>query len=277
MTDAAHSRHGSATLLDAVTTVRRTPVLPVARARMTPATRWLIGLAGVVVLCTATVLAAWAVRDPSRFPVSNVDVNGTLDYTDRDALQRLVQRFTEDGFYAVDIETLRHEIERFSWVAEARIAREWPGRLDVAIEEHEPAARWNDDALLSKRLVLFRPPQLQPDDARHAEWQRVFARLPGLSGAEGRHAEVLDDFRRHAASAAGAGLQLVRLDEDDRRSQTAQFGRDITARLGYEERDLRMSRFLDVQAQLADEFGDAPVVFDMRYSDGFAVAGGARR
>jgi len=268
---------GSGVLLDAVTTVRRVPVLPVARRLLSPGTRWTIGLAGALLLGVLAVLGLRLVQDPLRFPVSNVDVLGTLDYTDRDRLQGVIARFTDRGFYALDIEALRHELETMPWIAEARIAREWPGRVNVTLEEHEPAARWNDRALVSKRLELFRPPQLQPDDVRYQAWRRLFSTLPGLSGAEGRHQPVLDDYRRYAAQLALAGLSIVRLEEDDRRSQTLELDGGITLRLGYEERELRMTRFLDVYPQLIEQGGNPPTRFDMRYSDGFAVAGDASR
>lgn len=264
-------------LLDAVTTVRRTPVLPLPRPRFAPATRWIIGLAGAAALALASLVGWKLVQDPTRFPVSNVDVLGTLDYTDRDRLRREIARFTDDGFYALDIDGLRRAVEALPWVAEARIAREWPGRLEVAVEEHEPAARWNDDGLVSKRLELFLPPQLQRDDERYAQWQRLFADLPVLRGAEGRHEDVLDDYRRYERQLGDVGLTIVRLEEDDRRSQTLELDETITLKLGYEEHELRMARFLDVYPRLSAGFGADPVRFDMRYSDGFALAGGSTR
>ena len=59
--------------------------------------------------------------DPVRFPVTNVDVTGTLDYVARDALQGIVARHADDGFYGLDIDGLRGaELEALPWVAEAR-------------------------------------------------------------------------------------------------------------------------------------------------------------
>jgi len=56
----------------------------------------------------------------------------------------------------------------------------------------------------------------------------------------------------------------------------------VTVKLGYEQRDLRLSRFLDVfnrlvGSQAADEAEAAgPTTFDMRYSNGFALGGYGR-
>ena len=168
---------------------------------------------------------------------------------------------------------MRNEVESLPWVAEARIAREWPGRVKITVEEHEPAARWNDDGLVSKGLELFKPPQLSVDDVRYAEWQRIFASLPQLRGADGRHSAVLDDFRHYERELGSLGLNVRALVEDDRLSQTLEVGDNLTLNLGYEDHQRRLARFLDVYPRLADAIASDPATFDMRYSDGFALAG----
>lgn len=254
-------------------TVSRTPVLPVAAPRVSPTTRWMIGAAGALLVVAIAAVAWQALSDATRFPVSNVDVLGTLDYTDRAALQARVAEFTDDGFYTLDIDALRNEVESFPWVAQARIAREWPGRVKITVEEHEPAARWNDDALVSKRLELFRPPQLSRDDVRFAEWQRIFASLPELRGADGRQSVVLEDFRHYERTLGALGLNVRSLVEDDRLSQTLELGSNLTLRLGYEEHEHRLARFVDVYPRLSRAIASDPATFDMRYRDGFALAG----
>lgn len=253
--------------------VRRTPIMPVAAPRISPSTRWFIGSAGVVLVVLLSLFAWRMLSDPVRFPVSNVDVLGTLDYTDRTALQERVALYTDEGFYTLNIDALRNDIESLPWVAEARIAREWPGRVKITIEEHEPAARWNDDGLVSKRLELFKPPQLARDDVRFADWQRIFSTLPELRGSDGRHSAVLDDYRRYSAALVPLGLSVQALNEDNRLSQTVTLSRNVTLRLGYEDQERRLGRFIDVFPRLTEAVAADPVTFDMRYRDGFSVAG----
>ena len=251
--------------------VRREPVLPVRAPRLAPATRWTIGALGFALLAAALVAALNLATDPVRFPVTNVDVTGTLDYVNRDALQGIVAEHTEKGFYGLDIEALRAAIEALPWVGEARVGREWPGRLTVGVEEHEPAARWNDDALVSKRMELFRPPQLDPDDVQYADWRRVFADLPALVGGDGRHEGVLEDFRRYERELGPLGLAVERLEEDERGSQTLELVGGVSVRLGQGSREERFRRFVDVWPRMAESIGTDPASFDMRYADGFAL------
>ena len=253
--------------------VRRTPVLPVREPRLAPVTRWAIGALGLALVGGAALVTLELVRDPVRFPVTEVDVAGTLDYVSREALREIVAGHTGDGFYALDIESLRAAVEALPWVAEARVGREWPGRLTLDIDEHEPAARWNDDALVSKRLELFRPPQLDPDRVDHADWRRVFAPLPALVGADGRHSPVLEDFRRYERELRPLGLAVERLEEDERGSQTLELAGGLSVRLGQDAREARFRRFLGVWPRLAEAVGSDPASFDMRYADGFALGG----
>ena len=253
-------------------TMRRR-VLPVTPPVLSLPMRWAIGGLGLLLLLAIADGVSRYATDPDRFPVMNVDVLGTLDYTDRDTLRSRVQTFTEQGFYALDIDAVRAGVETLPWVASAHVRRIWPGRLSIEIEEHEPAARWNDDALISKGLEMFQPPQLQADNLRYAEWQAHFSSLPKLSGAIGRHESVLDDFRRYQQALSHLDLAIESLAEDERRSQTLAFENGVTVRLGYADHELRLQRFIDVYPRVADTARLQPVRFDMRYSNGFALSG----
>lgn len=261
------------------------PVLPLAAPRISLTTRWSIGAIGLILLIVLSVMGSRLAQDPDRFPVTNVDILGTVDYEDREALIGVVQKFTGAGFYSLDIDSVRRAVDELPWVAHARVSRVWPSRIEVHVEEHEPTARWNDDSLISKRLELFTPPQLQLDNPRYTQWSEVFSTLPLISGAPGRHGVLLDTFRDYEARLARVGLAIDILKEDKRGSQTLELSEQVTVKLGYEKRDLRLNRFLDVFDRIAsssaalpsNESSRGPTTFDMRYSNGFALGGYGRR
>jgi len=234
-----------------------------------------IGAAGLLLFVVALYVLTRLANDPLRFPVTDVDVLGTLDYTDRDTLRERIVEQVRLGFYGLDVDVVRRDVEALPWVAGARVGRVWPGRLSIEVDEHEPAALWNDDALLSKQLVLFHPPQLAGDDVRHAEWREVFAELPRLAGAESRFRDVFEDYRRYSLELERFGVLLDALDEDARRSQTLELSNDVTVRLGYEEQALRLARFVDIYDRLVPPLGGQAARFDMRYTNGFALRSAA--
>ncbi len=256
------------------------PVLPTALA-LSSSARWVIGVVGLVLIIVISAALTQLTKDPVQFPVTNVDVLGTVDYVDRAELKQIVNRYAGRGFYGLDIDDIRQSVEALEWIASARVSRVWPSRIEVHIEEHEPAARWNDDSLMSKRMVMFQPRQLQPDSPRYQQWRDVFAPLPQLRGADGRHSELLDSFRAYELELEPFGIGLKVLDEDERRSQSLELSNQVTVRLGYEDRELRLQRFVDVyprflnaiEKPVGESIEAATVTFDMRYSNGFALGG----
>ncbi len=253
---------------------RTEPTLPVSKEPMSMGLRWSIAILGLVCVVSLVVFLKDTLADPTRSPVTNVDVNGTLDYTDREQLRVLVEQHTVLGFYGLDVDDVRDSVETLPWVAKAHIRRVWPGRLMVTIEEHEPAARFNDDALISKGLEMFKPPQLQKDNPQYSEWRASFASLPRLSGSEGRHEFVLDAYRRYELALMPFGVTVNALIEDERRSQTLELANDVTVRIGYESHELRLQRFIDVYERLVVPLQGQAARFDMRYSNGFALSKG---
>ncbi len=256
--------------------LRSEQVLPVSKEPMKPRFRWSIGILGLVIVVTGAMYISGFASDPERFPVTNVDVQGTLDYTDRTVLQEHVERHTKQGFYGMNVDAIRSDIESMPWVSDAHIRRIWPGRLMVTVEEHEPAARFNDDMLVSKSLELFKPDQLNIDNPDYNQWRRSFSDLPRLAGAQGRHEFVLDAFRNYELALKPFDVQVKALLEDERRSQTLELANDVTVRIGYESHELRLQRFIDVYERLVVPLNGTPARFDMRYSNGFALSKGDR-
>ncbi len=252
----------------------RRPIFPTRLNRLPPLTRFMIGLLGFIMVLTLIAMGSEVMKDPRVFPVSNVDVLGTLDYTDRAALSTQVGEHVGKGLLALDIDQVRSDVESLPWVAAAHVRREWPARLTIAIEEHEPAARWNNDGLVSKRHEMFLPPQLKLDSAQHMKWQEHFTNLPRLSGASGRHDAVLDDYRHYEEKLATIGLSIVSLDEDDRLSQTLELSDRVMVKLGYENQRERLQNFIAVHDRLvtASDAGQS-LRFDMRYKNGFSFTG----
>ena len=289
--------------------VTRTQVLPVASGGWSAfepgRRRAAAGVIGLALLAGGLWYLLQLALDPLRSSVDQVDVQGTLDYADRDTLRDRVEPHLLAGFYRLDIDAMRNDLLAMPWISEVQVRRVWPASLVIDVAEHTPAARWNDAALIAADLTLFRPPQLQRDDPRHGEWQAHLAGLPTLRGSDGRHAELLALFGRYARDLSSLDLTLRELREDDRLSQTLILDDGTTVHLGYEERAMRFRRFVEVYPRVdrqlarsseqqpprlpvagparaaAQASGTAPraksgargATFDMRYSNGFALSG----
>lgn len=252
-------------------TVRGTGVSLLTPARFPPAVGWAIGVAGLLLVFLILWVAGKRTADPRTSPVNEVEVSGTLDYTDRDTLRNRVIDHSSVGFYSLDLEAIRADVKRLPWISEAHVRRISPDRLSIEVAEHEPAARWNNSALVSKRSELYSPPQLAVDSVQRAEWVSYFSQYPQLRGAAGRHEPVLAAYRRYQSVLDIHGAKIVAVLEDDRHSQTVILANGVSLRLGASVRDTRMQRFSEVYRMLVPDFKGQAVKFDMRYRNGFAV------
>ncbi len=61
------------------------------------------------------------------------------------------------------------------------LRRQWPHRLEITVDEHEPLARWNDGALVSTRGEVFTA-ESRTD-------------LPQFEGPEGHASEITERYR----------------------------------------------------------------------------------
>lgn len=248
-----------------------TRTLSISPALYPPIMRWAIAVLGILVLAA---IAAWLYflsGDARRFPVNEVEVLGTLDFTDRDELRDLVTTQTKNGFYRLDIDEIRWGVINLPWVAQAHVRRVWPDRLSIEVLEHEPAARWNDDSLISKKFELFNPPQLDNDNIQRAEWLNYFSQFPQLSGTKGRHESVLNSYRTMQVFLQEFDVAIQALTEDGRRSQTLVLANAVTVELGNTDIEERMRRFVDIYPRLVTPMQGRAAHFDMRYSNGFAM------
>lgn len=223
------------------------------------ARRTLPVVAGVLVAALAAAGAAWWWQQ-ARWPVDAVHIDGRLAHADRERMKAVIARHARAGFLALDLGALRHDLLALDWVRAASLRRVWPDTLRVDVREHEPAATWNGDALVSARGAVFDP------------GAAVIEGLPALSGPEGHGAGMLERLHAFSRRLAPLGLTVAAVHQDARRSWRLRLDNGVELRLGRERIDARLARFAAVwPGVLAPEAGRIAAV-DLRYPNGFAVA-----
>ena len=91
-------------------------------------------------------------------------------------------------FFTADLEAARAAFEALPWVRKATVRRQWPNRLLVTLEEHQPLARWNDEdgnRFLNQQGEAFAAPGEKT----------IGSGLPLLLGPEGSEKEVAQRYR----------------------------------------------------------------------------------
>lgn len=220
-------------------------------------------------LLLAAALGWWALRHPV-FAIGGIVVHGDVSHNSAATLRASVAPRLAGNFFTVDLQKAREAFEAVPWVRQAIVKRQFPNRLRVELQEHEPQAFWGGDS--ESRLVntfgeVFdaNPGDVEQDD------------MPRLVGPEGSAAQVLAMYRGlkpllerlelgiEQVVLSGRGGWSLHLDS----GATVELGRGTT-----EEVLARSQRFAQTLMQVTAKYGRRPealVTADLRHTDGYAV------
>jgi len=208
--------------------------------------------------------AVWGTRLPL-FPLREVVVTHELQEVKRSEVERSLSGLLRGNFFSVNLEALRLSLERLPWVRRAEVRRQWPARIEVSIEEHQPAARWGDgSAQLVNSFGGVFPASLSRD-----------VHLPLLTGPAGSSAEMLRRYVEFSQTLAPLGRPLEHLVLSPRLAWQLKLEDGMLIELGREQPKapvgVRLARFVEYYPTLSDPRRARPAAVDMRYPNGFAL------
>ena len=218
----------------------------------------------LAVLLASAGLMHWT-QDPQSLPMRQLQIEGTLRYLSQEELQAQVGPHVRGGFFNVDVVAIQRVAQELDWVDRVSVRRVWPDTLRLHVQEQQPLARWGDGALLNQRGERF-----------DAAGREVPDTLPRLQGPAGREAALLARHQELSALLASAGLQVVRLGQDERRALELTLDTGVRMQLGRTDATARVKRFLRAYPSLVTSREESLQHVDLRYSNGFAVRWTAR-
>ena len=209
------------------------------------------------------VVAGWQLyeRIPAEImPIDNVKIEGTFVHLSRDDIQMQLKQVLNGDYFTADIEAVRTSLLSLPWVQDATIRRQWPSTLQIRISERQAVAYWSDDSLLSDTGELFTPKQITKD-----------MQIPVINGPEGLHHKVWGFLVTLHTELSGLGLDVDKLELDERRSWSMLLSNGVELQLGRNDTQRRMQRFVKVfSMQNAPKLDDIKYI-DLRYPNGFAM------
>ena len=201
-------------------------------------------------------LGGW--HDARHWPIRWLEVSGDLERLTAAQVRAAVAEQARRGFFAIDIDKARAEVEALPWVARAEVSRHWPDALQISVSEQQAVARWKDQALVGRSGELF-------EVAGTGGMQG----LTWLAGPQGREREVFERWRQMRASLAPHGLEIRRVELDPRGAWRLELADGLKLLLGREDVSGRLQRFLSVRSDLRDLARIDSI--DLRYPNGLAV------
>lgn len=228
--------------------------------------RWIAFAAILGGFATAVLGLLDSLGDRDRYPVRRVAVDGPLQYTERRALEDVITRYSDTGFYQADLAGLQQSLTQLPWVKRVAIRKVWPDQLRVRLLEHSPVALWGESQILSSELVAFEPNPM--------DYERVASalRLPYLNGPDGSRDEVWRHYARWQEQLVEQGLTIARIERDRRGGWRIQLESGPLVLLGTSDVDARLERWLRIQGGTAALDLALIARIDLRYTNGFSVA-----
>ncbi|MEQ1776027.1 MAG: cell division protein FtsQ/DivIB [Burkholderiales bacterium] len=210
-------------------------------------------VAGLIVLYS---LVRFAIVQPV-FAMRELRVGGAATHVTLEQVEAIVQRDLRGTFFTLDLERLRGSFEKMPWVRKVDIRRSWPDRIDVAIEEHQPLARWGNVALVNRHGEVF-------EAAYDAE-------LPVFVGPAGTSREIAIQYERLLGEFSAIGREPVHVQLSQRRAWRVRLDDGMTLEIGREQVENRLSRFLSAYPRTLAPLNRRIDYVDLRYANGFAA------
>jgi cell division protein FtsQ len=214
------------------------------------------GLFAVAALLVAGVILLRVAQLP-QFALREVRISTELTHVTRDEIEDVVRRGIRGSFFTVDLERARAAFEQLPWVRAVAVRRQWPAGLDVALEEHQPFARWGTQALVNTHGEVF-----------HASHEGA---LPLFAGPEGSAREIAIQYRYFRRTLSAIGEVPVEVRVSARRAWQLKLESGLMLALGRDNIEARLARFVATQPRAYAVLGRRVDYIDLRYANGYAV------
>ena len=220
----------------------------------------------VGVLCAGV----WALVRLPAFALTGITVLGEVAHNNAVTLRANVTSKLTGNFFTADLDRVRRTFESVPWVRTATVQREFPNRLRVTLQEHQPVAFWGDDndtRLVNSYGEVFEANVGDLDDDN----------LPRLSGPDSQSEQVLAMYLALEPVFKNMTLALKSLELTGRGSWRAHVGRHAVIELGRgntQEVMARMQVMNQTLVQVTQKLGrkvSAIESADLRHENGYAL------
>ena len=192
--------------------------------------------------------------------VAKIEIRGQLKHQQPEVLQKALNKHLGEGFFSLDLNAVKREVEAMPWIYSASLRRRWPGTLMITVKEQYPVASWNGEFYLNEYGEAFRPPE--PIE---------IASVPDLSGPADRAKDVLMRYVSYRDQLAVVDEGVAVLSLEKRGAWRLRLENGIDIKLGRAPLEAKLNRFLRAYKQgLNSKAGEIKSI-DARYTNGIAV------
>lgn len=228
----------------------------------------LLFLAGAAALLAGA--AVWLVRMPA-LPIRQVEFADKLQHVRRIDVEQALPAALTGNFFSLNLENVRGVLEKLPWVRKVEVRRIWPARLEVRVEEHQAAARWEDGKTTGRSELVNTYGEVFTATLADEE----AGRLPTLHGPLGTSQELLKRYADFVTAFKPVGQKPVQVLLSPRLAWQLKLDNGTVVDIGREQPKApvgtRLQRFIEIYPAAVATRPVPPSVVDLRYPNGFAM------
>ena len=219
-------------------------------------------LGGMATVAVVAAVGLWLARQPL-FAIREVVLATPPVRASAPHLEAVIRDELSGTFFTMDLDATRQGIGAVPWVRKVGVRRQWPGRLEIVIDEHRPLARWNDTGLVNVDGEVF--------VATHA------GPLPQFRGPDHYAGEIASRYAEWTTALAPLGLGVAELAVSPRGAWRVRADGpqgSLSLELGRDDPSGRLSRFVAAYGRTLGALarqGTHVDHVDLRYRNGFAA------
>ncbi len=214
-----------------------------------------------VLLLAGFLYARHWINDSSHLRITNVEVIGDIQHTDRQTIQGIIEPFIKTNLHLLDASALEDELEFEPWIRSVAIIKRWPSDLVVEITEQSPVAFWGDDRLVNHLGEIF--------DASLPSQKGV---MPLLYNPEDKGLEMIRQYKMIQQWFKTAPIGVNEFIINARGSWRIRLTNGWQVEIGKMEQERRIKRFLVAYKKELASKADKVKKVDLRYTNGLAVS-----
>lgn len=219
----------------------------------------------LVLLAGVGGLGAWCTQHPKYFPVRTIEVSGALSHVPEEAILQAVSPHLVKGFFWLDIQGIQDSIANLPWVVSSSVKRVWSDKIQIALQEHTPQARFGETGIVDTEGCVFYPEKSPISE------QVILEKLPLFRGPTEKAYEMLQQYYTILESIGPLGLTVVELSLTSYGAWEMMLDNGIAIILGRTAIQERLTRFvLAYKLSLGAQIANIAYV-DCRYTNGLAI------
>ncbi|QTD44873.1 cell division protein FtsQ/DivIB [Ottowia testudinis] len=231
--------------------------------------------ATTALLVTGLVLAGvsaglwWVLRNPA-FAIRQIVVAGDTTHNSAASLRAAVVPSLTGNFFTLDLSAAQVAFQSAPWVRQAVVQREFPGRLNVRLQEHRAVAHWGEDdtRLVNSFGEVFDAAGGNDLDERD---------MPVLVGPEGQAPRLIEMHRMLNPLVAPLDTHVAQLALRPRGNWQVELDSGAVVELGHgtpQALAARLTQFVGTVKEVAARHQravDAVEAADLRHAGGYAL------